>query len=117
MSEKELSFNIKLCDNIFSQGSGLMFRFPKKPFAYIFPFKIPARHAITMWCVFYPIDLLFLDSNGLIIEIVKNLKPFRNYFPKNKFSTLIEIPDGYIEKYGFSIGQKMSWSKNSLILR
>ncbi|MBN1175082.1 DUF192 domain-containing protein [Candidatus Woesearchaeota archaeon] len=116
MSSILLSNNVTVCDNMFKHGMGLTFRFPKKPFAYVFVFKKPVKLAITMVFVFYPIDILFLDNKNTIVEIVSSLRPFRNYFPKNYFSTFIELPADTVTKHNIKLGSKISWSANSVTL-
>lgn len=117
MKSRSYDFNISIRDNVFSQGSGLMFSFPKKPFAYIFPFKAPVKTPITMWFVFYPIDLVFIDSSGLVVELVVGIKPFSNYFPKSYFSTLLEFPKGTISSHHIRLGSHISWSSNSITIK
>lgn len=111
-----LSSNVTICDNMIKHGLGLTFRFPKKPFAYVFVFKKPVKLAITMMFVFYPIDILFLDSNGFVVEIVSSLKPFRHYFPKNYFLYFIELPSGTVALHDIKVGSKVSWTKKSVTL-
>lgn len=113
---KILSENVTICDTLFKQGNGLTFRFPKKPFAYVFVFKKSVKKAITMWFVFYSIDIVFLDSNNKVVEIVESLKPFSNYFPKNKFRYFIELPSKTVKTNNVIVGSKFSWDAKSVTL-
>lgn len=93
-----------------------MFRFPKRDFAYIFTFSRPRKEIITMDFVFFPIDVVFLDKNARIIELVETLRPFSKYFPSGNIICFIELPAGSIARHKLKIGQKLSWSNDSLIL-
>lgn len=91
-----------------------MFTKKKSDFAYIFDFPKPRKLAVTMFFVFYPIDIIFLDSKNIIIETVLGLKPFRNYVAKNKIKTFIEFPKGFINTYGLKKGQKINWNSTQV---
>ena len=51
-----------------------------------------------MLFVFYPIDVLFLGKNKVVVEIKESLMPFTVYTPKNKAKYIIELPQGTIKK-------------------
>ena len=91
-----------------------MFTKKKSDFAYVFNFPKPRKLAVTMFCVFYPIDIIFLNSENLVVELVSGLKPFRNYIAKNKVGTFVEFPKGFIEKFGLKVGQKINWNSKQV---
>jgi uncharacterized membrane protein (UPF0127 family) len=74
-------------------GFGLMFKSKKfcEDKAFIFHLNPKIKYSITMWFVFFKIDVLMLDNNKKVVEIKKNLKPFTTYHPKNKFKYMIEM--------------------------
>ncbi len=111
----QIANNITLCTSFFRQGTGLMFRFPKGAFAYVFPFKKSKKLSITMWFVFYAIDILFLDESNRIVHEV-SLRPFTQYAVPVRVKTFIELPKGTIKKHHLLLGQKLSWSKDSVDL-
>jgi len=88
--------NAELCSNIFSKSFGLMFS--RRPKALIFIFKKEKIISLHMFFVFYPIDVLFLNKNKIIVEIKENFRPFTFYTPKNKAMFIIELPNGTIKK-------------------
>jgi uncharacterized membrane protein (UPF0127 family) len=97
----------KVLRSIFTQGTGLMFR--KKPdYGLIFAFRKERTIEITMFCVFYPIDILFLDKDKKVVDIKKGLKPFTDYFPKVKAMYVIELLPGIMKNT--KIGDKLSFS-------
>lgn len=99
------------CNTIFSKGFGLMFRtkYAIKDTGWIFSFSKPTRVPITMWFVFYPIDIVFLDSQKKIIEIVEGLKPFANYSATKPARYFIELQAGTVKKKHIALGQKMKF--------
>ncbi|MEK6876377.1 MAG: DUF192 domain-containing protein [Nanoarchaeota archaeon] len=99
--------NAKLCRNIFSKSLGLMFALKPKPL--IFIFKKEKIITLHMLFVFYPIDVLFLDKNKVVVEIKENLMPFSFYTPKNKAQYILELPQGAIKKTKTKIGDKIEF--------
>ncbi|MDD4049895.1 MAG: DUF192 domain-containing protein [Candidatus ainarchaeum sp.] len=77
------------------QGLGLMF-FPRRKFDFGLIFKREYESivgsSIHMLFVFYPINVIFLDSNKKVVDIKKKLKPFTFYSPKKKAKYIIELP-------------------------
>ncbi len=116
MGKKLISKNLKVCKTIFCKGFGLMFSRKKEDFAMVFPFKKSRRLSITMCCVFYPIDIVFLDENGVVVELVENLKPFKDYVPHKSARTFIELPSGYIKKFKLSNGTILNWHSEGLFV-
>ena len=109
---KNLSKKFKIIEktkslrSIFTQGTGLMFR--KKPdYGLIFEFKKERTVGITMFCVFYPIDILFLDKDKRVVDIKKGLKPFTDYFPQEKAMYVIELLPGIMKNT--AIGDKLAF--------
>jgi uncharacterized membrane protein (UPF0127 family) len=72
--KKVISENEKYCKNMFSCGWGLMFS-GRKNLVMVFDQEIKVR--LHNWFVFYPIDVLVLDSSKKIIEIKRSFKPFK----------------------------------------
>ncbi len=93
--KKKITSNVVLCKNIFSHGSGLMFRSRKsvKDKAWVFAFHRPRQVSLTMFFVFFPIDVLFLDDSKKIVELKKNLRPFGFYTPKHKVKYVVELKE------------------------
>ena len=102
-----LAKDAKLCKSIFSIALGLMF---SKPRPLIFIFEKEKIVPLHMFFVFYPIDILFLDKNKIVIEIKENFRPFGLYTPKNKATYVIELPKGAIKSPKTEIGDKIEFS-------
>src|SRR3989338_5366978 len=86
-----LAENAKLCRNIFSKSLGLMFS--KKITSLIFAFEKEKIIPLHMFFVFYPIDVLFLDKNRIVVEMKESFKPFSFYTPHKKALYIIELPE------------------------
>lgn len=95
ISKKEI-----VCQNIFSQSLGLMFR-KKQNLLMIFNRKMKV-HLHTCW-VFFPIDVLILDEQQKIIEIKRNFKPFDFWNSKQPGKYLVEL--GF--KSDYEVGDKL----------
>ena len=101
-----LAKNAKICKNIFSKSLGLIF---SKPKSLIFIFKEEKINPLHMFFVFYPIDVLFLNKNKIVVELTENFRPFAFYTPKNKAKYIIELPQNTIKKTKTQIGDKIKF--------
>ena len=64
-----------------------------------------------MFFVFYPIDVLFLNKNKIIVEIKENFMQFTYYIPRNKAQYIIELPKNIIRETKTEIGDKIEFWK------
>jgi len=83
---------------MFSIEKSLIFIFDRE--------KIVPLH---MFFVFYPIDVLFLDKNKIVVEKKENFRPFTFYTPRKKAKYIIEIPNGIIKKTKTELGDKINF--------
>jgi len=93
-SGKVICKKSKILTTITQKAIGLMFHKKIKDIGYIFVFDRPQIVGLHMFFVFFPIDVLFLDSKKTVIDIKKNFKPFRLYTSKGKSSYVLELPEG-----------------------
>ena len=84
-------------DDIFARFIGLMFS-KKENKALIFKFGQEKIISLHMLFVFYPIDVLFLDKNKIVVDKKENFKPFTFYKSKKKAMYAVELPNGTIKK-------------------
>lgn len=103
---KIITKNSKICRNTTSKFLGLMFSREIKNRSLIFTFSRETIVSLHMFFVFYPIDVIFADSDKKIIEIKRNFKPFNFYTPKRRSKYIIELPLGK----EFKLGDKISFS-------
>jgi|SRR3989339_1418414 len=84
----------KYCLSLWQQGRGLMFS-QKKNLVMVLPKE--QKISLHNWFVFYPIDVLILNSNKKIIEIKRQFKPFNIWRSETKGKYVIEL--GFKNKY------------------
>ncbi len=108
---KKITDKHKIADTILSRGIGLMFS-KKSSFNHGLVFDLERETkigaSIHMFFVFFPINVLFLDSKRKIVDIKFNLKPWQITSPKKKCRYVIELPTKYNKKY-VSVGDRLSW--------
>lgn len=109
-NNKLVAKKIIYCDGILRQGTGLMLRTKNSVnnAAWLFKFNKPRRVGITMFLVFFPIDIILLDKNNKIVELKKDLKPFSFYYSKNKIYSFLELKSGTIHTSSLKIGMKVN---------
>ena len=100
-----LTKKYKVCKNVFSKSLGLMLSI--KPKTLIFIFKKEKINPLHMFFVFYPIDVVFLDKNKIVVEIKENFEPFKFYTPSKKSKYVIELPKGSIKNSKTEINDKI----------
>ena len=106
--KRVVHYNAKLCNGIFSQLTGMMFS-KKRNNALIFKFNKEKNISLHMLFVFYPIDVLFLDKNKIVVDKKENFKPFTFYKSRKKAMYAIELPNGIIKKTKTETGDKIEF--------
>jgi uncharacterized membrane protein (UPF0127 family) len=101
-NNKKISDSERYCSNIFSQGLGLMFSRQKN---LVMVFDKEKKVRLHNWFVFYPIDVLVLDSSKKIVEIKRDFKPFRVWNSVCKGKYAVEL--GFSSDY--EIGDKLEF--------
>lgn len=86
---KEIVSKHYILEGIISKGMGLMFR-PKTKEGYIFTFKNISNMNFHTCFMFFCIDIIFLDENKKVIQIARNVKPYRFIDGKN-FRYVVEV--------------------------
>lgn len=103
-----ISSNFKLCEDNCSKFKGLMFS-KKQDKALIFKFNKAHKISLHMFFVFYPIDVLFLDKDKIVVDKKESFMPFRFYKSRRKAVYAIELPIESIRKTGTKIGDKIKF--------
>ncbi len=96
------------CNDIFSKGTGLMFRTRQsvEDTAWIFSFRNPRKISLTMAFVLFPIDAIFLNEKKEIVELT-SLNPWESYFPSEKANYCIELKKGTIAAAGLKLRDRL----------
>jgi len=100
--------NAKLCGDVFSKSIGLMFTKEQKN-TLILKFNKEKIISLHMFFVFYPIDVLFLDKNKIVVDKKENFRSFTFYKSKKKAMYAIELHRGIIGKTKTKIGDKIEF--------
>jgi uncharacterized membrane protein (UPF0127 family) len=87
-----LADEIRFCKGL-GTARGLMFS-PPRDLALVFLFRKTRRVSLHMFFVRFPIDVLYLDEIGTVLEIKRNFRPWSVYRPRCKCRSLIECPAG-----------------------
>ncbi len=85
----------RICRRFFSKCLGLMFSRKQN---IVLEFSKEQMIGLHMFFVFYPIDIVFLNKKKKIVEIKRNLKPFRFYKSRKKAKYAVEIQKGKLNK-------------------
>jgi uncharacterized membrane protein (UPF0127 family) len=96
--------------NFFELSRGLMFRkdISESNEAYIFVLDRERKAAITMYFVFFSIDVVWLNSKFEVIDTKENIKSFSFYTGhKGKAKYFVEMPIYSIRRHDIKIGDKI----------
>lgn len=107
----ETLFKAMPCLTSWQRCRGLMFSKKKN---LLFVFDDERIRSFHMFFVFFPIDIIFLDSKKRIVEIKENFMPFTFYAPKKEFRYAIEVGVGVVKKHQLSFGTKLFFSQQTL---
>ncbi len=101
------------CKSLLSKAKGLMFSPKLDDSCLLFIFGSEAIVSFHMLFVFFPIDMLFLDSSRKIVDIKEHVRPFTQYIsPERPARSVIELPAGTVRLKKLGLGRKMAWEKN-----
>lgn len=104
-NEKEVE--VVECISTFSRLRGLMFSKKKN---LLFLNKEDGWYPIHMFFVFFPIDVIWLDSKFNIVDIKRNVKSFTPLvFPKKKNRYVLEMSS--VELVNLSLGDKIKMER------
>ncbi|EHP88326.1 DUF192 domain-containing protein [Methanotorris formicicus] len=102
LGDKE--YKIILADNFLKRAFGLMMRDIGDDEGMLFLYNNRKLHIHTFF-MRYPIDVIFF-KDGEVVEVVKNLKPWKTYKCKNYSNAMLEIKSGNIDIEGL-LGKKV----------
>lgn len=115
INNKKVIQKVKIADNSFDRMKGLMFEDEKKfDYGLVMVMSKESRleSSIHMMFVFFPIEVLFLNQNKIIVDKV-TLNPFHlNHTPKKAAKYVIELPKGTTKSA--KLGDKVTWEKIGL---
>jgi uncharacterized protein len=103
-------FSVEIADDESERAQGLMFRESLPQFsAMLFVYEQPIDAVFWMHNTLVPLDMLFMDQSGTVLQIIKNATPktdtARVGGPNIKL--VLEINGGLADKLGLTIGSIM----------
>ena len=94
-------------DSYFLHLKGLMFsKKLRKNGGVLFKFGKERRIDIHMLFVFFPIDVVWMDLEGRIVKIKRNVKPFAPFVSGERASYLLEVNAG--ETKNIKVGDRLT---------
>ena len=67
---------------------------------------------VTMWMkdTYIPLDMVFLDEEGMVVQIKENAQPLDETLIASlvPVSGVVELPAGTVKKYGIGLSDKFS---------
>ena len=81
--------SLEVADRFWPRLVGWQFRKSVPPGRGLLIVPCPSVHT---FCVRFAIDLVMLDRQGMIVEIRRNVRPWRIVLPKQKTYAILELP-------------------------
>jgi uncharacterized protein len=106
------NYQIEVANNEISRARGLSGRSEIGSTGLLFVFKEKARPGIWMNDMSFPIDILWLDEEFLVVHIEKDVSPdtFPSIFYPSSYALYVfEAEAGFSDKFNIEVGQKMNF--------
>ena len=65
--------------------------------------------SIHTWFMHFPLDVVFVDADQVVIRIAANVKPFRVVSCRGA-REVIELRAGECERRGLTVGDRIAWA-------
>ena len=105
-----IALRSNIADSALGRAVGLMFSKPTQS-AMILRFGREMLISLHTYFVFFPIDIMFIDSRLRVVEMVSAMQPFTTYSAKRKASYVVELPVGTIKKTRTKAGDEIAFLK------
>ena len=110
VNSRVLAKEIILCNNIWSSMRGLMFRKElKKGEALLIDLRKDGNASIHMFLVSFPIDVIWLNSEKLVVDTAQNVQPNSIVNPAKFARYIIELPKGTLKEKQVSFGDRFTF--------
>ncbi len=113
-SKGVLPLIVAIADNDFLRQQGLMHyrKWPSKIHGVLFLFDLETKLNMWMKNTYLPLDMLFINQNGIITYIVKKAKPLSENIitPPYVAKAVLEIPAGSADKWQITIGNTVLYN-------
>jgi uncharacterized protein len=107
---KVLATNVIICDNLWSSMRGLMLRKElEKGQGLLIDLKKDKNASIHMFLVGFPIDVIWLNNEKLVVDTAQDIKPNTIVNPSKFARYIVELPKGTLTKKPVSFGDRFSF--------
>ena len=96
------TLKVKLCSSIANRTIGQIGKTKPEPLMFF------TRFGIHTFGMRFPLDIIVLDDNSVVVELKQSLEPNRVFFWPPKFNKVLELPEGYIRTKKIKIGSNLS---------
>lgn len=100
-----LGENISLADTFLTRTLGLI---PRSSISDGEGLIIDPCNSIHMFFMRFPIDVLFVGSDNIVVYVIKNIKPWRVSKVVWNAKYVIELPVGTVERTNTKVGDKLN---------
>lgn len=69
----------------------------------------PRCNSIHTFFMRFPIDVVFLDADGNVVEVIEGLKAWRMLLPRTKAKHIIEFAGNRTRDLGIHSGMRLEW--------
>lgn len=83
----------------------------------LFVFQTPGYHSFWMKDMQFPLDILWFDAQGVLVEMIEHApvllddQPLSTYTPHHPITYALELASGFARTYGFEIGDTLTISR------
>lgn len=108
----EIQVSVEIADSLDEQAIGLMYRTELAAGSgMLFVFSDEKQRVFWMKNTNIPLDIIFVDSAGIIVDIKENFQPCvvddcEKYYSKPAMSVL-EVNTGFVQEYGIVPGDSL----------
>ncbi|MEO7774212.1 MAG: DUF192 domain-containing protein [Steroidobacteraceae bacterium] len=98
-----IRLQVCICESLLERARGLLFR---RRLDHETAFLLRPCKAVHTFGLTYPIDVLFCDSNGVVVEIVHELPPWQMVRAEDA-DAVWEFTTGVARKLGIRVGDRL----------
>lgn len=107
--EQEILSNVSLADTFLKRSKGLL---GTEVLSKGEGLLITPCNSIHMFFMKYPIDVLFLNDEGKVVGMVKNIRPWRASKIYFKATMTLEMSSGLIDEWNIQCGDLLKFIQN-----
>lgn len=109
-----MTLNVLLAQTPSDQSKGLAIKeFMKENEGMLFIFDTPNKHSFWMKDMKFPIDIIWIDTEGKIVHIERNLEPCffllpcPSHTPKYDSLYVLEVVSNFTNKFNVNVGDRI----------